>query len=193
MEVLFDGGKNNLRDISSVYESLFLRAIVGLEQYLENLFVAILSGSIIYSPRKIICKMSCESGDALREILLQGQNYLDWLPYNRTEDRATLYLANRGTTEDCGRPFVELDDGEKSQLKTMVTIRNAIAHTSSHAMNEFLRKVVGSQALLPREKKPAGYLRSLVTVTPRQTRMEAYMGKLGSIAVKILGRPLNRA
>src|SRR5262249_37025998 len=133
---------------------------------------------------------NCISRGALRDILLQGAKYLDWLPFHHTEKRVELYIAKRGQSGNCGRPFVELTDGDKSQLKTIVTIRNAIAHSSPHAANEFARTVIGSQPLLPREKTPAGYLRSQVAGSPIQTRFEAYIGTLGGIAETLLGVPL---
>jgi hypothetical protein len=36
--------------------------------------------------------MRASSTDALMDILLQGQKYMTWLPFDHTEKRALLYL-----------------------------------------------------------------------------------------------------
>src|SRR5947199_4623387 len=140
------------RDIDSVYEALFLRAVVSFEAFLEDLFFAILSGRAKYARGRIRLRMKASNAEALRDILLQGDKYMEWLPFPRTEERARLYLHD-------GQPFTAIDDGAKSTLKTITTIRNAIAHSSDHAIDQFNKLVVGNQALLPSEKRPSGYLR----------------------------------
>ncbi|HEV3111659.1 MAG TPA: hypothetical protein VGY99_14310 [Candidatus Binataceae bacterium] len=107
------------------------------------------------------------------DILLQGGKYLTWLPFHNTEERAKLYLTD-------GKLFTELTDGDKSVIKTITTIRHAIAHRSQHAMSEFQRTVIGSQSLLPGEKKPAGFLRS--QLRSGTVRFENYVGELGRLA-----------
>jgi hypothetical protein len=49
-------------------------------------------------------------------------------------------------------------------------------------MNEFERTVIGSQALLRRERRPAGFLRSQARANPSANRFEIYVGELGRIA-----------
>jgi|HubBroStandDraft_2_1064218.scaffolds.fasta_scaffold26365_3 hypothetical protein len=164
-----------LRDLHSVYEALFLRAVTSFEAFLESLFIAIMKEKISYKKnRKIALRMKASSHDALMEILLQRQAYMMWLPFRHTEERALLYLKD-------GRPFSELDDADRSMLKTITTIRNAIAHKSFHAMAEFHRTVIGSRSLLPKEKNPAGFLRSPTRGSTRN-QFETYMIELGGIA-----------
>jgi hypothetical protein len=151
-----------------------LRAVTSFEAFLENLFVAILKEKARYKKkRKVSLRMKVSSHEALMDILLQGQNYMVWLPFHHTEKRANLYLSD-------GRPFSDLDDGSRSMIKTITTIRNAIAHKTPHAIAEFHRTVIGSRALLPREKTPAGFLRS--PVVPQRNQFETYMIELGRIA-----------
>jgi hypothetical protein len=119
--------------------------------------------------------MKASSNTALLEILHQGDKYLVWLPFGNTEARAKLYLKD-------GRPFSELTDGDKSMIKTITTIRNAIAHKSPHALAEFQRTVIGSLALLRFERSPAGFLRSQVRAGPAQNRFEVYAAELGRVA-----------
>jgi hypothetical protein len=183
MESLYSRGDILLRDVSTVYESLFLRAVVGFEQFCEVLFLEILKGRIRYSGSRVVPRITHNSVGAMREVLLQGKPYLDWLPYESTEKRAKWYLNG-------GRPFTNLDDAERSTIKTIQTIRNAIAHSSDHALRKFRQSVIGNQSLLPRERTPAGFLRSQLTNAPMQRRIEVYVAELGSIAAKICGNPI---
>lgn len=175
MEKLYLDERIALRDLHSVYESLFLRGTTSFEQFLQDLFVSILDGRTQYRNRGVLLRMRPASRDALMDILMQGDNYLDWLPYDKTIRRAEIYLR-------AGKPFSDLDGGERSKLKTITMIRNAIAHKSTHAARIFEQKVIGSQALLRGERKPAGYLRSLVSNAPIQNRFEVFMGELARIA-----------
>jgi hypothetical protein len=120
--------------------------------------------------------MKPTSNRALKDILLQGRSYLDWIPIDRTIERADIYLNG-------GRPFSELTDGDRSTIKTITMIRHAIAHQGEHAKRVFREKVIGSSALLPVEKRPAGYLRSQANAN--QKRFEVYIIQLGRIALDL--------
>ena len=173
MEKLFAAKRINKTDLDSVYEALFLRAVTSFEAFLEDLFVAILLRRARYSRQRVKVLMSATSNEALMQILLQGNAFMNWLPFTNTEKRAKLYLRD-------GRPFTELSDGDKSQLKTITVIRNAIAHKSDHAISEFERTVTASMPLLQNERSPAGFLRS--RIGPAQSRFEVYVGQLGRCA-----------
>jgi hypothetical protein len=175
MERLFFEGQIRKVDLDSVYEALFLRAVTTFEAFLEDLFLAILVGRARYSGQRVRVLMSASSRDALMQILLQGGSYMTWLPFEQTEKRARLYLKD-------GCPFTELDNGDKSQLKTISVIRNAIAHKSPYALSQFQKIAIGSIPLLRNERNPAGFLRSRISSTPAQTRFEVYMGQLGRCA-----------
>ena len=71
-----------------------------------------------------------------------------------------------------GIPFTTLDKGYKKHLEILLYIRNAIAHRSSYAKGKFEQEVIGSLPLTPRERTPAGFLRSRFRITPVQTRYE---------------------
>src|SRR5690349_21591224 len=105
MEKLFDSGKITKTDLESVYEALFLRAVTSFEVFLEDLFLAILEGKIQYSQSRVQPRLQVRSRDALMEILLQGNDYMNWLPFKHTMNRAKLYLKD-------GRPFSELSNGD---------------------------------------------------------------------------------
>jgi hypothetical protein len=178
MEQLFRAEKIVQRDLHSVYESLFLRAVTSFEVFLEELFVAILDNRISYKSTRVTVRIKATSTQALMDVLLQGQSYMTWLPFTNTEQRAKIYLRD-------GKPFSELTDGDRSLIRTITTIRNAIAHRNRHAINEFKRAVIGAQVLLPREKRPAGFLRSPVRAGPPRNRFEVYVGELVRIAAAL--------
>lgn len=171
MEALFGEGKVRKMDVETIYEALFLRSVASFELFLEKLFVSIMLGKKVNGTSL----MSAASKGALQAILLQNNDYLDWLPYTKTESRAAIYLRN-------GRPFTNLSDGDRSQIKTITIIRNAIAHKSDYAIGEFKNKVIGEQPLLRNERQPAGFLRSQVRANPRQLRFEVYESQLARIA-----------
>jgi hypothetical protein len=173
MESLRANGAITLRDLHSVYEALFLRGVTSFEVFLESLFLAILRQKANYPKSRVSLRMTPANDRALMEILLQNQAYLQWIPYHHTETRAKLYLAG-------GKPFSELTGGDKSMIKTITTIRNAIAHSSAHAKAEFERTVIGWRALLRGERTPAGFLRT--DANPVQKRFETYMVELSRIA-----------
>lgn len=165
-------------DIETVYEALFLRAITGFEAYLEQVFIAILLGKTTHPPTRAKALLKTSSKTDLMRILTRGNDYMDWLPYNKTELRAQTYLKG-------GRPFSELNNGDNSMLADMTRIRNAIAHKSEHANKQFKLKVISELPLLKSERRPAGFLRSQFRASPRQLRFEVYVGELGQIAAKL--------
>jgi hypothetical protein len=83
---------------------------------------------------------------------------------------------------DGGSPFCDLLPGDRQTIETITTIRNAIAHSSPHAMKEFRTKVISSLSLLPGERSPAGFLRSQARAVPAQDRLELFVAELGRIA-----------
>ena len=177
METLFSSGNITLRDIEVVYEALFLRAVTGFEQFCNDLFFNILYRKARYKNARVMVRVKGHP-EALREVLFQGQKYLDWLPYDRAESRAKLFFID-------GHPFTEVTDGSRSMIKTITIIRHAIAHSSEHADTTFLQKVIGSQPLRPSEKTPAGYLRSQMSNSPVQNRFQVYVAELGILAASL--------
>ena len=167
------------KDIETVYESLFLRAVVGFEQFCESQFFDILKGDVRYALADVERHVKQCEYSALHAIVMQDDDYLDWLPFPRSESRSKLFFRN-------GHPFTNLDDGERSKIKMCLLIRHAISHASDHARGEFERVVIGNQPLLPAERTPAGYLRSQVR---GQARFETHTAQLSAIAAKIYGKP----
>ncbi len=163
-------------DLEKIYEALYLSAYSEFEVLLEEVFFCLL---LKPAPRRLaVPRIRIDSHVVGREIVLQGEDYINWLPYGRTENLASIFF--RG-----GRPFIGLTNGDKSELKTMLIIRNAIAHRSTFANEQFRSKVVGSTGIPPSEKTPARYLKAVFRTSPVQTRFEMYSGQMLAIAKKL--------
>lgn len=173
MERLFSKRRVTLTDISSVYEALFLKAVTLLESFLEELFFAVLHGKCsLGSHRARPCVHAPTRKKQMTTIIFGRDKYLDWIPYQKTLDRAKLYLVK-------GRPFSNLPDQLKSDIKQISLIRHAIAHRSAHSQSEFRNTLIGNAPLRAREKTPSGFLRS--RITSANNRFQVYMGKIVDI------------
>ncbi len=166
------------RDVEQVYEALFLSSITAFEALLEDLFFGLMMGRFKSGITGVRCKINVASETVAREVALAEHEYLDWLPYSRTTERAKVYFAS-------GLPFTVLDDGDKSFLKQSLYVRNAIAHKSKYAMDLYKDKVVGTMVLPPRERGPASFLRSQFRTSPAQCRYEDFAGRMLLITRKL--------
>lgn len=179
MERLYRTNHIALRDLHSVYEAMFIRGVTSFEVFLQDQFIAIMNGTASYSRgRGVFVKMSATSPAALMDILLQKRAYVTWLPYDETRKRASIYLKE-------GKPFSDVQKPERETMDRITLIRNAIAHQSTHAIRQFEDKVLSGLTLLPQERRPAGFLRSVLRAAPLQRRFEFYVSELGRIATMI--------
>lgn len=170
VQSLFDEGKLIQRDLHTLYEGLFLKAVVGFESLLEDVFFDVLGGKSTnpnWRPKVAGLKKD------LRKCVYGDKRYLDWLPIDNTLNRADIFLRH-------GLPFTQLETEAKEKLRKVVTIRNAIAHQSDHSLDKFRKSVIAGTALPSVEKRPAGFLCGRSTVT--LTRYEVYVQALGGIA-----------
>ncbi|MFZ5819522.1 MAG: hypothetical protein ACOYYJ_06450, partial [Chloroflexota bacterium] len=110
--------------------------------------------------------------------LMIDKDYLEWLPYKNTLDRANIFFQD-------GKPFSNLDNGNMGNLQRFFIIRNAIAHKSTFSQQKFEQKVIASLTLTPRERKPAGYLRTAPRSSASQTQLQVVMAELRAIAQKL--------
>ncbi len=179
MEELLVRGELDLDDIEQVYSGLYLDIFTSFEGLLENLFFGLLLGKFTSVSPDIVSKVSAQSSPAAHDILFIGKDYLEWLPYQNTLKRAEVCFEN-------GIPFSRLDDGDKSKLQYYYWIRNAIAHTSDFAQQKFEDKVIRSQIVTPRERKPTGYLRGIFR-SPSQRQYQTIAEEFKAISLKICG------
>jgi len=181
MEKLRTKNEIELSDVERVYSGLFLEAFIAFEGLLEDLFFGLLEGNLQHNSNDVK-PVTIEPKSAIRGILFEGEKkrYLEWMPYNITEDRANLFFEE-------GKPFTQLDNGLKSNLQQLHRIRNAIAHQSEDAIKQFNEKVIGSNILAPEEQTPLGYLIGKYNVnrTGNLTRYGHYMKQLRTIVTNL--------
>ena len=156
---------------------MYLRAVTTFERFLEDLFFGLITESII-SSRTVHPRVTFRSTVIARDVVFSGKSYVDWIPYDQTVKRGKAFLRS-------GRPFTTLDTVDKKAIERMVIIRNAVAHKSDAANERFLKEVIGSTAMLSSEKTPAGYLRAVFRISPKQTHYEEIVTTSMVIAKKL--------
>lgn len=178
IERLLESSHIVARDVNQVYVGLFLEVITSFERLLEELFLGLLTSRVAATVHSVVPHISFGDKRTAQAIVYGGRDFVNWLPYENTEDRARLFFKG-------GVPFTSLDATEKRVLADCMNIRNAMAHKSRHALNMFEKRVLGSLGLMPRERTPVGYLRSVYRVSPTQTRYESYVYNIAAIAFKL--------
>jgi len=166
------------RDIEQIYQGLFLESVAGFEHYVEDLFLGLATKKIIPHSQRTALKVSFSSGQTARAVIFGNNKYCDWLPYNRTIERAEKYFKE-------GHPFSIINSSEEAEIKNFVYIRHAIAHKSEHAKKQFEDKVIGSTSLSPRERKVGAYLFGSFRSSPSQTRYENLVIEMATMFEKI--------
>lgn len=166
-------------DIIQGYAGLYLDLFTEFEGLIENLFIGILSGSITPNNAIIKREITIKPVSKIESVLLgERRAYLDWLPYaDYTIKRANIYF-------DSGKPFTLLNSIEKGKITTYHKIRNAIAHKSKKASNDFQHIITGL-ILLPIERTPQGYLRNIPSSLTGLTQLEIIGNELTIISHKL--------
>ena len=177
MERLLLSGHVTRQEINLFYEGILLRTVTSFEGVIEELFVGLLTGGIIPA-RAVRPRVTFRSPAVARDVILGGRSYVDWLPYRYTEDRADAFFR-------AGEPFSKLDNTDKRSLERILTIRHAVAHQSRAARNKFEAQVIAGASLLPSERTPAGYLRSVFRVSPPRTQYEDIASTCAILARKL--------
>ena len=178
MENLLTENTVTILDIEQVYAGLFMEIMTSFESLVEHLFVGLLSGR--FDPDATGAVPLIDFKDKTRVVrFIQGRDrFLGWMPYRDTEERANLFFTK-------GWPFTKLTDKEKQTLTHCHLIRNAIAHKSAHAQYQFVNHVLTNQTLMPREKTPTGYLRSIFRSSPIQRRYQDFAYTIASVATRL--------
>ncbi len=167
------------KDIEHVYEGIFLKAVTSFESYIENLFLGILYNQYKLPGKKKHTRVTFSSRQVTRDIVFGGQNYTDWMPFDKLKKKADIFYNE-------GKPFTVLNQQDKNSLAQIMSIRNAIAHKSPYSDKIFQKTVISSSIGLPEKNKtPAGFLRYVFRSQPDQTKFENYMIELVGITSKM--------
>jgi len=177
-EALYLSGQIVRRDIEEVYAAIFLNAVASLEAFSEDLFIGLLARQVISRHSNVNVRVKIQSYKVAREVFLRGKKFFKWLPYENTENAAKTFFTG-------GRPFTSITQDEGKHLDKCLTIRNAIAHKSRHAIKRFSKEVLVNLTLMPREKQPKSYLRSQFSMAPPSTYYQQLVGEIRRIANKL--------
>lgn len=153
IEALYTLGTITEEMLDNAYIGLFLSMCTEFEGFLEDLFLGLLLDGGGVGQADVTANVVVSRLEIMRALVYGTKgNYADWLPYERTIERAETYFLD-------GKPFSKPDQGQRSRLKEIYLIRNVLAHKSDHSRRNFDEKVVGSRRLSPKEKTPVGFLR----------------------------------
>lgn len=177
VELLFNSKALVRRDVEHVYKGLFMDACASFEDFLEDLFIGLIVGNL-RNRKTRLKQIHIKSYLTARKIIFGKDKYLNWLPYtDNTLERAKIYFSQ-------GKPF-DLDEDDVDMLDKIHTIRNALAHNSIYCKKQFQKKIISNRTLLPKEKAPTGFLRTISTSNPPTTFFEIYANKLSTISLKL--------
>lgn len=169
MEKLFAQSLMSERDLLLAYGGAILTFHAFTENAIERLFLGLVAGRLQHGDRRVRSLVEIRSALIVRKVVFGARSYADWLPYDRyTIPRAQAFFS-------AGRPFSSLGKSERIHLDDMTILRNALAHQSNHAENQFHNRFTGGKALAPAQRKPQGYLRGHHAAN--QTRLNYLMGR----------------
>lgn len=139
---------------SKLIEGIFVKIVTSFESHTEKLFFGLLEGRYSRKTIGVTTPFSVNPVTFTRNLLLVNSDYFEWLPIERTIERAESVFVD-------GLPFSKLKGTPlKGELASISKIRNAIAHSSNYAQDSF-QKAISQARLLPSEKTPGGYLLSM--------------------------------
>lgn len=159
-------GNLRARDVNRVFQGAFLEFYVLLEEEVEYLFYGLLMGRLTSPGTRT--KVVVKSELTAKQVVQGGRDYADWLPIRKTIDRAETYFHG-------GIPFNRLDGSHRATFSDMKVIRDAIAHSGSHASDKFRRQIIEGRPIPPRERSPASYLAGLHAGS--RTRMDELIAR----------------
>ena len=182
VEKLYLNKELSLQDIEVIYKGLFIEILASFENFIENIFVGLLSNNTSLKSKKIKPKIVFNSSKICRAILAGDRSYVDWLPYDRyTMKRAKIFFKN-------GYPFTLLSKSERDVLEKSSIIRNAIAHKSIYSIKKFKEEFINGKNLLPKESTVVGFLRSNYRSNPSQIWYEYFMIETASVAKSLCSK-----
>jgi len=172
-------GKISAFDVEQIYSGIYLDAFVSLERFIEDLFLGYVSGQVTLPTKAAKPLVTISPSSKAKEVMLGGKNFLDWIPYDaNTKKRAQIYFNGNSS-------FLSLSKQDENLLGQLHQIRNALAHRSTHSIGVFHRLVVGNLPIVPRDKRPGNFLRTIFRANPSQTRLQYYLFEMLEIAKRL--------
>ncbi len=160
-ELLLTAHRISISDYQMAVEAAVIRAHTTVESALEELFIGLLVGRLTFPARCKVRPLVSAPRSVTERLVTGGQNYANWLPYDKTTNRAAIFFLD-------GRPFTWLQQPDMEVLRRLHVTRHAVADSSDHAVERFRRSVIGNTPVTARERRPAGYLVALASPTQRR-------------------------
>jgi hypothetical protein len=165
-------------------EAAFLQLMKSWETFLEDCTVAFLSQRLRIDGKSVPALSISISEEYARRSLLQDRPFLEWTDVDRNIRRwDQLFVGsqqNPNLFESAVRPA-------KAQLRQMVVIRNAIAHSSQSAHKQFGTLLMAEFGGSPRMKRPAELLVSNYVGDTTITYFDLFSGLMETLAPMITG------
>lgn len=170
-ENAFNAGSINSEDITQAYAGLYLDLFTHFENLIEEIFMGLLVGKVAHNnPAIAVRKLKITPPTEAENVILGGNDYVKWLPFENTINRAEIYFSSN--------PFAALSvQPYKNELTNFIKIRNAIAHKSKSALNKF-NLIIANLVLLPVERTPYGYLMYRPAGATGATQFENILNRL---------------
>lgn len=173
--------KFSVRHKETVTALAFLRGFIALETFLEQSFVLYLLGlrpPVGARPKRLV-KPTTKKLAVLA--VVGDRNYTDWYKWNQLKDRAKKYFVD-------GKPYTDALSGRRLLFEEMITIRNALAHSSQHSQEQFKQlvrsKLSGSY---PPNLTVGGFLSMTIPGTsPPESFLDYYLDNLSTLAGLII-------
>lgn len=164
--------------INNIYEIAFLKVFTAWEEFLEDAFVAYLTGAKTkrFKPNVYLRKISKEH--ALR-ILCGTLNYPDWTKIEDVYKLAQLYFVD-------GEPFLQPLQEIEIKFNEIKKVRNAIVHISRNSKEKFIGLAIARSPVYQRNMTPGEFLANNISANSRTTIFEHYISFLQIAAEKII-------
>jgi hypothetical protein len=171
----------SLKRRDSMLELAFLRTYLAWESFLEESFILYLLGQppprgraphrFAYPPNRKFAE---------EWIVNEGREFASWGKASTVSSRAERFF--RG-----GRPYSTALRPSQHVLDETRTIRNAVAHSSSKAVERFEKLVRSRLGTLPPNATIGGFLATVVpSTTPPMSFFELYVKKIEVAATRIV-------
>jgi hypothetical protein len=162
------------RDLARVYAGAYLDYVTFLERSIERLFLGLIMHR--FECRGTRALVMVKSEVVARRLVRGERAYVDWFPYELTVKRALAFLSS-------GVPFAETSKADKKTLWHATLLRNALAHQSTHALQQFRRELVDGRNFPPSHRTPSQYLRGQHSAT--QTKLVFHMAEASACVQRL--------
>jgi hypothetical protein len=156
--VALHGGRSERHAREYAIQRFYLVAVRSFEAFLEDQLHGPATKRVKWASRNLNgVRVRCSNrllehrAEIVKEIILGGKEYADYLPYERTEKMSELLLIG-------GRPFNLLSGSDRETLRRCQRVRNYIAHRSDFALSKFVSAYKNVKPLRVSKPTPIHYL-----------------------------------